>query len=324
MKREGLWTAVEIRTSKEAVEAAAAKMREWGAAGVAWEEVDPLGPDFVPKFGEVYAPGEAPPGGAVVRGYWPGEPGRWSALLADLRDWLDRFPEWGLDPGEGVVRAQEVREEDWANAWKRFYRPVTLRGGGRMLTICPEWERVEPRPGEVVVSIDPGMAFGTGTHETTRLCLGFLLDRVVPGTRVIDVGCGSGILSVAAVKLGAARVTAVDLDPLAVDAARHNAEVAGVAGRVNVRQGDLLAGVEDTADIVVANLLADLVERLLPDVPGRLVPGGLFIASGILTEQEERVCRSVEARGLKVEEVRREGAWSALAAVKGKEDPFRF
>lgn len=316
MTREGIWTAVEVRTSKEAVEAVAAKMRDWGAAGVAVEEADPLGPHFVPRFGEIDASGlEAPPRGAVVHGYWPGEPGRWHSLLEDLRDWIGNLPKWGLDPGEGTVWAREVREEEWADAWKRYYRPVTLRGGGKILTICPVWEPYEPAPGEIVVPMDPGMAFGTGTHETTRLCLGFLLDRVTPGTRMLDVGCGSGILSVAAVKLGAVRAVAVDLDPLAVDAARRNAEVAGVTDRVEVRQGDLLKGVEEKADIIVANLLADLVERLVPDVPRHLFPGGVLVVSGILVEQEERMRRAMEACGLHVEEVRREGAWSAMAAA---------
>ncbi|CAB3392961.1 Ribosomal protein L11 methyltransferase [Kyrpidia spormannii] len=337
-----LWTVVELRTTKEAVEAATAKMRDLGAQGVAVEEADPLGPDFVPKFGEIYEPegtagkpgmgnkdvaSESPgaprwaevataamgPGEAVVTGYWPGEPHRWQHISTLLKNWLDLLPTWGLDPGKGDIAVRTVREADWADAWKQYYRPVTVRGRARVLTVCPAWETYMPELGEVVVRIDPGMAFGTGTHETTRLCLGWLLDEVTPGCRVLDVGCGSGILSVSAAALGAGRVLAVDLDPLAVEAARHNVEVAGVADRVEVRRGDLLDGIEERGDLIVANLLADLVERLLPDVHRCLTPKGRFLASGILVEQEDRVARAMEAAGLAVREIRREGAWCALS-----------
>ncbi|HHY68181.1 MAG TPA: hypothetical protein GX517_13480, partial [Alicyclobacillus sp.] len=212
-----LWTVVELRTTKEAVEAATAKMRDLGAQGVAVEEADPLGPDFVPKFGEIYEPegtagragmgnqdvaSESPgaprwaevatpavgPGEAVVTGYWPGGPHRWQHISALLKNWLDLLPTWGLDPGKGDIAVRTVREADWADAWKQYYRPVTVRGRERVLTVCPAWEAYMPELGEVVVRIDPGMAFGTGTHHTTRLCTQLLEEVVTPSCAMADLG----------------------------------------------------------------------------------------------------------------------------------------
>ncbi|HIC93869.1 MAG TPA: 50S ribosomal protein L11 methyltransferase, partial [Anaerolineae bacterium] len=210
-------------------------------------------------------------------------------------------------------RFRQLTEEDWASAWKKHYR--VLRAG-RRLVIKPSWQEYTPRPEDVVIELDPGMAFGTGVHPTTRMCLAALEDHLRPGMRVLDLGTGSGILAIAAAKLGAGSVLALDVDPVAVRVARDNVLTNGVEGIVAVRQGSL-AEARGRFDLVLANILArvivELAERGLAD---RLRMGGLLVAAGIIEDQEEGVRRALQARGMAVVERRRERDWVTLIAAR--------
>ena len=181
--------------------------------------------------------------------------------------------------------------------------------------VCPSWEEYEPASDEeVVISIDPGMAFGTGTHETTALTTLLMEKYLKPGEKVLDVGCGSGILSIIAARLGASRVLGIDIDDEAVTASEENGERNGVMDIARFQIGDLTEGVDFQADVVVANLLTHLVLRLSPDIPKHMLPGGRYVTSGILVEQEASVVQALEELGFTVLETAEKGDWCCIAA----------
>ncbi len=213
--------------------------------------------------------------------------------------------------GAGRVEISSVAEEDWRDCWKQYFKPARI---SRRFTVKPSWEEyIAEDPDEKIIEIDPGQAFGTGTHPTTTLCLKLLEDYLKPGeSRVLDVGCGSGILSVGASLLGAKRVLGVEIDPVACAVARENAARNGVS--VEIREGDLVEGVEERADVVLANLMADLVLRLADSVPRVMAEGSVFISSGILLEKEETVAEGLKAKGFVIERIEEEGDWCAIAA----------
>ena len=217
----------------------------------------------------------------------------------------------GFDMGSLTLDTQGVREQDWAENWKKYYKP--FRAGER-LVIKPSWEAYEPKAGDLVLELDPGMAFGTGTHETTFMCMEQLEKYVTPGCRAIDVGCGSGILGLAAAKLGAADVLAIDLDELAVKVAAENTEKNGLSNVVRVAHGDLLEKREEKADVIVANIIADVICYLCGPVKKHLLEGGTFICSGIIREREEDVQRALAAAGYTVCNRLAKGEWVCLAA----------
>ncbi len=217
----------------------------------------------------------------------------------------------GFDIGSLALDTQNVHEQDWAENWKKYYKP--FRAGER-LVIKPSWEAYEQQEGDLVLELDPGMAFGTGTHETTFMCMEQLEKYVKPGCRVIDVGCGSGILGLAAAKLGASDVLAIDLDELAVKVARENTEKNGLTDVVRVAHGDLLERREEQADVIVANIIADVICYLCGPARKHLLPGGIFICSGIIREREEDVQNALAAAGYTVCSRLAKGEWVCLAA----------
>ena len=217
----------------------------------------------------------------------------------------------GFDLGSLAVEHTSVHEQDWAENWKKYYKP--FRAGER-LVIKPSWEPYEAQDGDLVLELDPGMAFGTGTHETTFMCMEQLERYVKPGCRAIDVGCGSGILGLAAAKLGAADVLAIDLDELAVKVAKENIEKNGLSGVVRAVHGDLLEHREERADVIVANIIADVICYLCGPAKSHLLPGGVFICSGIIREREEDVQRALAAAGYTVCNRLEKGEWVCLAA----------
>ena len=208
------------------------------------------------------------------------------------------------------ISSDTVAEEDWATAWKAHYRPVELSD---KLIICPSWLDCEVKPGQQVLRLDPGMAFGTGTHETTRLCLKLLERALHPGDRVLDVGCGSGILSIAARLLGSGETAGVDIDAVAVRVAEENAAENGITD-IAYMVGDLSAGIRGTYNIVMANIVADIILRLLPDLGAVLATGGAFIASGIIDTRADEVIAGIAGQGYRVAERLDEGGWVALLA----------
>jgi ribosomal protein L11 methyltransferase len=214
---------------------------------------------------------------------------------------------FGLRP-VGPLQVRTVDDADWTDAWKRHYVPQRI---GRVV-IVPSWVSHEAAAGDAVITLDPGMAFGTGLHPTTRACLD-LLQRVEPmPARVLDVGCGSGILALAALRLGADSAIGYDTDQLAVDAARANAERNGLDGRLEVRQGSLPEGGQDRYPLVLANLVAALLVDLAPRLAAHLASGGVLVASGIIAERADEVIEGLGAAGLAVSERRDDGEWVAL------------
>ena len=213
----------------------------------------------------------------------------------------------------GPALFRHVTEEDWSDEWKQYFHVTRV---GKHIVIKPSWEDYEPEPEDVVLELDPGMAFGTGTHPTTVLVLEALEKMIRPDTTLFDVGTGSGILAMTAAKLGAKNVKAVDIDGVAVRTAKENIEKAGMQDRIEVRQGDLLHGTEGKADVIVANILADIIIMLLPDIPGKLKEGGLFFASGIIEDYQQDVTEAAEKAGLRVKETTRIKDWVGLLMEK--------
>ena len=203
-----------------------------------------------------------------------------------------------------------VREEDWSVNWKQYFKPLPV---GKRLLIRPTWETAEPVPGRKILSIDPGMAFGTGGHETTRLVLEALENRIQPGVRFLDVGCGSGILSIAALLLGASSAVGVDIDPLAVRTARENGELNGFTEpRLTFLEGDLVDRVTGRYAVVAANIVADAIIALSRNIPPFLEPGGGYIVSGIIDTRERDVLSALSACGFAVETRLERGGWLCL------------
>ena len=208
-----------------------------------------------------------------------------------------------------------VNEEDWADSWKQYYKPIKT---GNRIVIVPVWEKYEKAEDELVVLMDPGMAFGTGTHETTRLCAALLEKYIAPGDKMLDVGCGSGILAICAAKLGAGDCFAGDIDPVSVRIANENAEI-NETPNVHAEVSDLLRQVpkiNSGYDICCANIVADVIIRMAPDVSAYLADDAHLIVSGIITERAEEVVESLDRAGLKLIDELRENGWFAGVVMK--------
>ena len=229
--------------------------------------------------------------------------------LAFLRE---RCETNGIDAKIDIIG---VCEADWANAWKAYYKPIKI---GERIVIVPAWEKYDAKEGEIIVRMDPGMAFGTGSHETTRLVIGLLERYVKSGERVLDVGCGSGILAICASKLGAGLCRAYDIDPVAVKVARENIKDSGQKN-ITCDQSDLLRQVDihdGGYDIICANIVADIIIRMTPDVGRYLNDDGVLLASGIILERAGDVISCFEANGFEIVETVEDNGWCALAVKK--------
>ncbi len=213
-----------------------------------------------------------------------------------------------------AVETAQVREQDWANNWKKYFKPLAV---GEKLLICPSWETVENTENRAVLSIDPGMAFGTGGHDTTRMVLEASESLITASTTVLDVGCGSGVLSIASLLLGAQSALGVDIDELAVKMAVENGAKNGFsAPRYTILQGDLVQQVSGTFDLVLANIVADAILLLSPAIPAFLNPGGTYIVSGILAERGDEVANALVACGFRVRRRLERGGWVCLVCEK--------
>lgn len=215
----------------------------------------------------------------------------------------------GFDLGTLAIDAQNVHDEDWSEVWKKFYKPFRA---GRNLVVKPTWELYDPQPGDKIIEIDPGMAFGSGTHETTGMCLELLEEAMKGGESVIDVGTGSGILAIGAAMLGAKDVLAIDIDPTAVRVAQENIEHNGLTDKIRAVEGNLLASSDGVCELCVANIIADVICMFAAPLNDHIVPGGLFICSGIIKERERDVVDALNAANYTILEIRRKGEWVAM------------
>lgn len=207
----------------------------------------------------------------------------------------------------------DIKEEDWANNWKKYFKPFNV---GKKLLIKPTWEECDNEENRIILEIDPGASFGTGSHETTKMCLIGLEDYMKEGDEVIDVGCGSGILSIAAAKLGCKHVTGVDIDPMCIETSSYLSKINSVSDKFDVFIGDLAEKVDVQADVVVANIFAHIIKRLTPDTKRILKKGGIFISSGIIKETVDTVIDSYKENGFEILEVNNMGDWYCVVGKR--------
>ena len=243
-------------------------------------------------------------------------------LIEDIRSSFDELKgmKLGLDFGSLRVVVRQTDEEDWANNWKVYYKPLAI---GSRLLVCPSWDQAEPN-GRVMLSLDPGMAFGTGGHHTTRMCLEYLEQRVKAGDEMLDLGCGSGILSIASILLGARHATGVDIDPLAEKIAGENASLNGIDSQLyTVLAGDVITDnalvsrlAEKKYDVIAANIVADVIIALCPLVPKLLNSNGCFIVSGIIEERLADVLSALAQNGFTAVDIMAGEDWRAILAER--------
>ncbi|KIL53423.1 50S ribosomal protein L11 methyltransferase [Jeotgalibacillus alimentarius] len=312
------WSEISIHTTNEAIEPISNILHEAGASGVVIEDPGELLKDREDQFGEIYElnPEDYPDTGVMVKAYLPV-----NSFLAETVDGIKQevsnLVSFNIDIGKNKVEVSEVNEEDWATAWKKYYNPVKISS---TFTIVPTWEDYERvSSDELIIELDPGMAFGTGTHPTTVMCIQALERTVVKGDTVIDVGTGSGVLSIAAALLEAQSVHALDLDEVAVKSAEENIKLNHVENIVTVSEGNLLSGTSEPADVIVANILAEVILTFTDDAYTLTKPGGTFITSGIIKQKKDLVKDALRASGFEIDEVMTMEDWVAIIATRPEE-----
>jgi ribosomal protein L11 methyltransferase len=305
----GAWLELAVEADLEAVEAVSEILGRVASGGTTLEPAFDLVEEGLGARVDPTRP-------ATVRGYVPArDPAAAEAAAAEVADALGHLQAFGLRT-IGDLQTRIIHEEDWAAAWKAYFPVLRI---GRRLVIRPTWRRHRRQPDDVVIAMDPGMAFGTGLHPTTRLCLAALEPLAEDGTladaRILDVGCGSGVLAVAALLLGGASAVGVDIDPIAIESTLANARRNGLTRRVTARVGSLPTG-DPPVDVVLANLIAGVLVPLAPLLHDALRTGGTLIASGIFIDREAEVRAAFETAGLVVGDRTAEGEWIALRAER--------
>lgn len=316
------WTAIKVVTTNEAVEAVSYILTDEGAVGVQIDDAadfKKLKPGRYGQHGEIIDPQTIPhrQSGAAITGYFP-EKTFVPEIVPAIKQRVQQLAQFNLDPGDATIVADRVNDEKWATVWQKYYHPLRVTN---RLTIVPEWEQYHREsPDEKLIILDPGMAFGTGTHPTTQLMLEALEIIVRGGESMIDVGTGSGVLSIAAKHLGAGVVTAYDIDEVAVRSAKRNLALNPVAADVKVGVNSLLDGVHTQVDLIVANILAEIIVPLVPQAMDNLRPGGHFLVSGIIKDKAELVRRTLIDAGFIIDQQLRMKDWYGMIAHKPTED----
>ncbi|MGY3765807.1 50S ribosomal protein L11 methyltransferase [Vagococcus vulneris] len=313
------WNQVSVFTASESIEAISNIMMESGANGVAIEDALDIKNFESDPFGELIdiTTIDHLKEGAKVMAYFP-ETIFLPEVIPTIQERILELTTFGLDIGKNEMVIEEVAESDWATAWKKYYHPVAI---SRYLTIVPDWQEYTPRSSdEHIITLDPGMAFGTGTHPTTRLTLQALEVVLRGGETVIDVGTGSGVLSIASKYLGAGEVYAYDLDEVAVKAAQENMDLNPIAKDVHVGANNLLTGIDKQADVIVANILADIIILMVEDAYKNLKDDGHFIISGIIEDKVDLILEAVSACGFAVDQTFKQRDWYAFILTKKIEE----
>ena len=310
------WAEVSIRTSHEETDLVAEIFHDVGASGVVIEDPEELN-SYIESglFDYSDLPKAEQTNVVTIKAYLP--------VDEDLDDRLRTFEQRvqdlakidGFDAQSCRIEWHTVQDEDWADNWKAYFH--TEKVGG-LIVIKPAWEDYEASPDDIVIDLDPGAAFGTGTHPTTAMCIRALEKLVRGGMRVFDVGTGSGVLSIAAARLGASSVTAMDYDRMAVHVAEENIRQNGVDHIVKTGVSDLLQSFDGKADLIVANIIADIIIRLFDELDAHLAPGGHLLASGIISERLADVTEACIAHGFAVESVTEEKGWAAMVIRRGE------
>lgn len=309
------WSELSIHTTNEAIESISNILHEAGASGVVIEDSEDLTKDREDVFGEIYSldPEDFPTEGVILKAYLPVNSFLGEAVEG-IKLAINNLAEFNINVGRNVVTISEVNEEDWATSWKKYYHPVKI---SKRFTIVPTWETYHPvSSDELIIELDPGMAFGTGTHPTTVMSLQALEKHVKQGNTVIDVGTGSGVLAIGAALLEAASVRALDLDEIAVKAAGLNVKLNKVQDRVHVFHGNLLEAIENPADVVVANILAEIIMSFTDDAYQAVKPGGIYITSGIIAQKKNDVKQALEASGFVIEDIMMMEDWVTIISKK--------
>lgn len=309
------WSEISIHTTNEAVEPISNILHEAGASGVVIEDPEELIKEREQVFGEIYQlnPDDYPEEGVIVKAYLPvtsflGE------TVEEIKEAINSLVTFNIDIGQNKVTISEVNEEEWATAWKKYYHPVKI---SEKFTIVPTWETYEKvSSDELIIELDPGMAFGTGTHPTTVMCIQALERTVKAGESVIDVGTGSGVLSIAAALLGAKDVRAFDLDEIAVNSAKLNIKLNKVSNVVTVSQNNLLNDVTGTVDVIVANILSEIILLFVEDAFNLVKPGGYFITSGIIQPKKQEVKSALLEAGFEIYETLTMEDWVSFIAKR--------
>lgn len=312
------WTEVSVKTTSEAVEAVSNILMNYGASGVSIEDAKDfqnLKPGLYGPYGEVIDPKEVPhlSKGAVVSAYYP-ESRHIDRQAAKISTEVQGLTQFGLRSAPGEVKLTPVADENWKTAWEKYYHPFAVT---RYLTVVPSWDDYQPKSAlEQIIRLDPGMAFGTGTHPTTQLSLQALEIILRGGESMIDVGTGSGVLSIAAKLMGAGKITAYDVDDVAVASAKKNMKLNPQAAEIPVAVNDLLTGIHEQVDLVVANILAEIIVPLVPQAFENLKPGGHFLMSGIIKDKYELVIQTLQRAHFKITQTMKMTDWYAIIAEK--------
>ncbi len=311
------WSEITIHTTNEAVEPISNILYEAGSSGIVIEDSYDLVKERENQFGEIYElnPDDYPEEGVIIKAYLP-VTSFLAETVEEIKQAINNLVLYNIDLGPNKVTISEVNEEEWATAWKKYYHPVKI---SKRFTIVPTWEEYQPvESDELIIELDPGMAFGTGTHPTTVMSIQALEKTVKPGDYVIDVGCGSGVLSIASRLLGAEKVLALDLDDVAVQAANINVKLNKVQSNVVVKQNNLLDGIQDEANVIVANLLAEIILRFPDDAYKTLKQGGYFITSGIINQKRQEVEEGLKQSGFTIVETLVMEDWVTFISQKQK------
>lgn len=314
------WNQFRLKTTTEAEDIVSSMLADLGIEGVQIEDKVPLTQsDKEQMFVDILPDIPEDDGVAYLTFYLDPEVDA-GAMLLQVQNELEEMRSY-VDVGECTIEESETEDLDWVNNWKKYFHQFYIDD----ILVIPSWEKVEPKDSDkMVIHIDPGTAFGTGMHETTQLCIRQLKKYVKPGMEILDVGCGSGILGMLALKFGAAHSMGTDLDPCAIDATHENMEVNGIEKhQYEVMIGNIIGDkkVQDQVgyekyDIVAANILADVLVPLTPVVLNHMKPGAIYITSGIIEEKEDTVVEAVETAGLEVLEVHHQGEWVSVTARK--------
>lgn len=309
------WYEVKIKTTSEKVDDICDILYDVGVGGVAIEDPKDIMNNMKEETSWDYLDINSlniDHESAVVKGYLP-ESEDFQDKAEFIKQRVNNIDTEGEKKVVDQIAIGEVYEEDWANSWKKYYKPKKI---GQRVVVKPTWEEYRPDEGEEIVELDPGMAFGTGTHETTTMCTRLLETYVKDESTVYDIGCGSGILSIVAAKLGAKEVTGVDIDEVAYKVSKSNVELNSVEDIVEIKHGNLMDVINGRADIVVANIIAEIIKLLSKDIGKFMKEEAKFIASGIILDKVDEVTQELEKNGLRIINIERLGEWAAIVSEK--------